>query len=233
MKIYGLDTSNAYDLNLFASRLATDNRETAYHIQASNKDTIVFLDASDNTSNIVTAPQLVPLDDGTIIVNATTGPNNDNEFGFFYLGVLQLSFEDRFEPVPATLTLTSPTGGEYWQSGKRPEIRWRSQGITSVILEYSIDNGIQWIPIDTTSALEQRYTWTVPAITSSDCLIRIVSDTLSNQSLSPFEITNQDTTECHIVVLGSSTAAGTGPTSVDSAWVWTVSYTHLTLPTKA
>ena len=52
VKIYGLDISNAYDLNLFASRLASDNRETAYHIQASNKDTIVFLDASDNTSNI-------------------------------------------------------------------------------------------------------------------------------------------------------------------------------------
>ena len=34
------------------------------------------------------------------------------------------------------------------------------------------------------------------------------------------EKSKTDTTTIHIVILGSSTAAGTGPSSVDSAWVW-------------
>jgi len=51
-------------------------------------------------------------------------------------------------------------------------------------------------------------------------LLRISADTITNTSQETFTINNADTASCHVVVLGSSTAAGTGPSSIDSAWVW-------------
>ena len=60
-------------------------------------------------------------------------------------------------------------GGEYY-------ITWASAGITDVFIEYSPDNGDEWIPIDTVPAKGGRYTWIVPDNPSQFCVVRI-SDT--------------------------------------------------------
>ncbi len=216
----GLDTATTYDLSLFASRMASDNRETRYHVQAQNLDTVMYLNVSDNMQETVSATDLVPFDKGIIIIDVTTGSSNNNEFGFYYLGAIRLSYLDEIETIEPSLTLRSPNGGEYWQTGRTPEIRWDSEGLTEVLLEYSADNGENWNEIARTSALSKKYTWTIPEEQARDCLVRITSAALTDQSDANFEITSNDTSSCHLVVLGSSTAAGAGPTSVDSAWVW-------------
>ena len=217
--ISNLVIDRPYDLSIFSSRLATDNRETEYIIEATVIDT-AYLNASDNTTNTVEFQNVFPAADGTITIRCTAGPDNDNEFNFYYLGALVLSFEEEPVMIDTMLSLVYPNGGEYWQSNKQPEIRWQSQGIDSLNLLYSIDDGLTWTIIDQVNALTQSYTWNPPMIDSKTARIRLEGNGRSAESESFFELTSQDTSECHIVVLGSSTAAGTGPSSLDSAWVW-------------
>ena len=214
----GLDPDLIYALEIFASREATDNRETAYTIEGLTTET-QYLNASSNIDQVLSL-NMQPGEDGTLKLTATTGPNNDNAFGFFYLGTLQLRYEGELQILDSLLQLSDPLGGEYWQSGKSPKIKWISQNINEVLLEYSTDLGNSWVVIDTVSAYTQFYNWEIPDISSEDCLIRITSGHLQDQSPVNFTTANQDTSSCHIVVLGSSTAAGTGPTTRDSAWVW-------------
>lgn len=80
-----------YTISVFASRTGvSDNRETSYTIEAQSTQTI-YLDASQNTSNVATT-SFYPKADGTVIINVSTGPNNDNGNGFFYLGVIELVY---------------------------------------------------------------------------------------------------------------------------------------------
>ncbi|WP_296382753.1 GDSL-type esterase/lipase family protein [Winogradskyella sp.] len=80
-----------YTISVFGSRTGvSDNREASYTIDAQSTQTI-NLDASQNTSNTATA-SFYPKADGTIIINVSTGPNNDNSSGFFYLGVIELEY---------------------------------------------------------------------------------------------------------------------------------------------
>ena len=215
----GLELDIAYDLRIFASRIATDNRQTEYTLSGS-RDTTMLLQVSSNTADFVEILDMLPAADGTIRINVTAGSENNNEFGFYYLGALRLQYEDEVAPLDPALSLTSPTGGEYWQPGKAPEIRWSSRDLLQVRLDYSLDDGLSWNSIDTVNALTQKYSWTIPDFPSEDCLIRISGDTLTSISPDAFTIAAEDTLDCHVVVLGSSTAAGSGPSTLDSAWVW-------------
>lgn len=222
VQLFGLDVDKTYQITLFASRLASDNRETAYLISSGGQDTVQYLAVADNTMHAVVFDDISPTADGTITIHASPGPQNNNSFGFFYLGAISVRYAGTVIIPEPELSLTSPTGGEYWQPGKAPDIRWESKGINGeVFLEYSINSGDTWLSIDSVSALSQRYSWSIPATPSEECKIRIHADTISLESPEAFEISAlSDTTDCHIVVLGSSTAAGTGPTTRDSAWVW-------------
>lgn len=217
--ISNMDVKRSYDLSLFASRLASDNRETEYIIESATTDT-AYLSVSDNMDTAITFQNLRPAADGTITIRCTAGPNNDNEFNFYYLGALVLQFEAEPVEVDPTLALVFPQGGEFWQSSQRPEIRWQSQGIGIVDLQYSIDDGLSWIEIETVNALAQSYEWAPPMINNTSVKVRIVGEELMDESEDFFEISTTDTSDCHIVILGSSTAAGTGPSTLDSAWVW-------------
>lgn len=217
--ISNMDVNRRYDLSLFASRLANDNRETKYILEAATIDS-ARVDISNNTGNTVDFVDIRPTSDGTITIRCTAGPNNDNEFNFYYLGALVLRFEAEPVKVDTTLSLVYPQGGEFWQSNKRPEIRWESQGIGILDLQYSIDDGLNWIDIETVNALTQSYSWEPPMINNSTVKVRIAGAQRVAESEDFFEISKSDTTDCHIVVLGSSTAAGTGPSTLDSAWVW-------------
>ena len=211
-----LDTAKAYHLRLFASRMAvSDNRETQYLVAGATLDTL-YLDAANNVDQV--AETLVqPDSSGQIVITASPGPNNTNGNGFYYLGALQLIYDREENTAPATLSLTAPAAGAHWQAGKTPEIRWQARNTGLVTLDYSTDNGTTWLPIDTVPGFLQRYPWTVPASPSTACLVRATSDSLVSVS-APFTM-SLDTTACRIVVLGSSTAAGTGASPSDSAWV--------------
>ena len=212
----GLNPDKSYTLSIFASRVANDNRETQYIVSGLTIDTLWLNVASNTDQQVVT--ELFPAADGTIRVVASPGQNNNNAYKFFYLGVMQIAYAHEDASGPAALELISPNGGEYWQAGKQVSILWRSENLAQAILDYSVDGGESWLPIDTLPAYFEKYNWMVPLTVSSGCLVRIMGDTLTDLSDAPFQIAD-DPRSCPIVVIGSSTAEGTGASTQDSAWV--------------
>lgn len=215
IQLSNLDTSKLYTLKIFASRLTSDNRETKYVVSGAVTDS-AYLDVTNNTDSIVVI-STKPKVNGTIDLVASPGPNNNNSNGFFYLGALIVEYASDSVVTPS-LSLTEPNGGEFWQVGKIAEILWQNTTQQSVILEYSTNGGSSWNTIDTVSAFQFSYDWTIPNTPSTNCFVRISSDSLSDQNTVPFEI-SADSASCTIVVLGSSTAAGSGASTADSAWV--------------
>jgi len=122
------------------------------------------------------------------------------------------------------VTLVHPNGGEVWHVGKQPKILWKSTGASPLKFSYSTDNGNSWIVVQASyPSTMPYYKWTIPNTVSDQCLFKIslASDsTVFDISDSLFSIKPDNGSVIKIVVLGSSTAAGTGPTTVDSAWVW-------------
>ncbi|MCP4213504.1 MAG: hypothetical protein GY765_02555, partial [bacterium] len=80
-------------------------------------------------------------------------------------------------PSEASLMLMSPNGGENMDVGRTLNITWLgSQNIATVHLQYSTDNGTNWSTIAASVPNTGTYNWTLPALHSSQCLIKI-SDT--------------------------------------------------------
>jgi len=73
-----------------------------------------------------------------------------------------------------TITVTSPNGGEIWYSGLEKNITWYTVGeVGNVRIELSTDNGASWQVIAEETENDGLFTWIVPDITSTTCLIRI------------------------------------------------------------
>ncbi len=216
IRLSNLEPNKEYSLTIFASRDATDNRETQYVCTGSKQDT-AFLNVANNRSTVVTFSD-VPSAEGTIEIVASPGPNNNNSYRFFYLGALIIEYQSDFIPEPE-LHVVYPNGGELWQVGKTARIIWKSTTQRPAVLDYSTDDGATWTRIDTVSAYQKSYNWTVPDTPSERCLVRVFSDTLVDQSDNGFEISSETGT-CTVVVIGSSTAEGTGASTPDSAWVY-------------
>lgn len=71
--------------------------------------------------------------------------------------------------VSAQLNLTSPNGGENWAVGSSHQITFSGAG--SAIIKYSINNGVSWLNISSTSG--SPYTWIVPNTPSTQCRVKI------------------------------------------------------------
>jgi hypothetical protein len=93
-------------------------------------------------------------------------------------------------PIP-NLTLDIPNGGENFLVGVPNSIRWISENIASIKIEYTTNNGLEWLTItNSTSAATKIYNWLIPKMNSSQAKIRI-SDTenfINKVSNSPFNI---------------------------------------------
>jgi hypothetical protein len=98
-------------------------------------------------------------------------------------------------PVPDTLALTTPNGGETYYPGSVVTVRWSSSGaVAAVDLAYSLDNGGTWTPIASgVAASLGSHAWTVPAVhaTTHQALVRVskTGGGLSDVSNAPFTIT--------------------------------------------
>ncbi|MCG2680311.1 MAG: SBBP repeat-containing protein, partial [Kiritimatiellae bacterium] len=92
---------------------------------------------------------------------------NGGEFGVGF--IIKLNF------ALSSITLTSPNGGENWNSGTIHNITWSSGGtIANVNIDYSANIGSSWTSVAAGTANDGTYAWTVPAITpSANCLVRI------------------------------------------------------------
>ncbi|MEI7812497.1 MAG: hypothetical protein WCJ01_08735, partial [Ignavibacteria bacterium] len=73
-----------------------------------------------------------------------------------------------------SLIITSPNGGENWQTGSSHNITWSGSNVTNVKIEYSTDNGAGWATIITnTPAGAGSYGWTVPNLPSVQCRVKV------------------------------------------------------------
>ncbi|MBI5326666.1 MAG: T9SS type A sorting domain-containing protein [Ignavibacteriae bacterium] len=75
----------------------------------------------------------------------------------------------------SNVILISPNGGEKLCAGQYYEIKWESEYINNLWLEYSTDNGSVWrkVSLGQLNALEGKYLWKVPARISDDCILKI------------------------------------------------------------
>ncbi len=71
--------------------------------------------------------------------------------------------------------LTSPNGGEIWQSKTTEDITWSSVNIDSVRIEFTADGGGTWnAVVDKYAASEASYAWKIPGLSSKQCKVRIM-----------------------------------------------------------
>lgn len=90
-----------------------------------------------------------------------------------------------------TIVLNTPNGGEKFLQGASLPIRWTAAVVDTVVVSFSKDNGATWSTVARKAGAAGNHTWTTPAITSSQCHIR-VSDSanpqVSDMSDAPFSI---------------------------------------------
>ncbi len=89
------------------------------------------------------------------------------------------------------ITVISPNGGEIWRVDSTYNITWASAGIgINVKIEYSINNGSDWMSIADTTPDTETYPWIIPFAPSDSCLVRIASldGSISDTSDSVFTI---------------------------------------------
>ena len=89
--------------------------------------------------------------------------------------------------IPAQPILTSPNGGEVWNVNSTRTITWNSATLyTNVNIEYSIDNGVTWNTVISSTPNDGSHSWTVPFNPSTQALLRISN--VGNPSL--FDVSN-------------------------------------------
>jgi len=78
-------------------------------------------------------------------------------------------------PPTPVITVSSPNTNVTWYQGNSNAISWTSQYVESpfVNIEYSSDNGSTWNTIASVTENDGSYSWLIPTIVSSQCLVRI------------------------------------------------------------
>ncbi|PTL76930.1 galactose oxidase-like domain-containing protein [Vitiosangium sp. GDMCC 1.1324] len=128
----------------------------------------------------------------TAMVKQVSASSNDLTFA------LGLEVEQASGPVPDSVVLTAPNGGEVFQPGASTSITWSSTGtVANVDLALSTDGGANWTPIALGVANTGVYAWTVPDVATNQALVRVSrvggSTPLSDVSNAPFIISRQTT----------------------------------------
>jgi photosystem II stability/assembly factor-like uncharacterized protein len=99
------------------------------------------------------------------------------------LAISQYNFT--LAPIPPSVSLLTPNGGENWEIAFPKNISWTSTNVANVDLDYSINGGTNWLPIAAgVSAALGSYTWTIPNNPSGTCKVRIKDSGSSAQDVS-------------------------------------------------
>ncbi|WP_257459343.1 lamin tail domain-containing protein [Archangium lipolyticum] len=127
-----------------------------------------------------------PLSDISPALSADSGATNMQ-----HMAVIK-DFLIPSDTTTASITVTSPNGGESWVGGSSRAITWTASGVTNVKVEYTL-NGSTWTPLtSSTSASTGSYTWTVPSSATTTARVRVsdASDsTVTDTSNAAFTIT--------------------------------------------
>ncbi len=81
-----------------------------------------------------------------------------------------------FTIPPASLTLTSPNGGESWTIGSSRTITWTSSNLAGTVeLELSRDGGASWSTIVGNTPNDGSQSWVVTGPPTTEALVRVRS----------------------------------------------------------
>ena len=105
--------------------------------------------------------------------------------------------DDVFTIYEKTITVVAPNGGEVWEVGSTQNVKWTSEHVANVKIDYSPDGGATWtelassLPATDTAFAWDAFAWTLPTTPTTNGLVR-VSDaddsTTSDVSDSTFTI---------------------------------------------
>lgn len=83
--------------------------------------------------------------------------------------------------LPKSIAVTSPNGGEIWNGATMQNITWNSQNVDNVRIEFSSNNGSNWVVIQSTyPAGTGTFPWQVPSAGtagSTQCIVRVSNAT--------------------------------------------------------
>ena len=115
------------------------------------------------------------------------------------------------------ITVTRPNGGDSFETGAQENITWTSNNITTVKIEYSINNGSTWNLIKSALPSTGLYTWNVPNVNSSQCKIKITSESNSNV----YDISDDKFTIVPRIVVTAPNGGESLPVASSYAVTWT------------
>lgn len=102
----GLDPSQAYDFTFFSSRNGVnDNRETNFEVTGDSAVSGVAV-TSNNQSEVLRFLGVLPDANGDIVIGVSPGAANDNNNGFYYINLMEVSTSIP-EPTSAAILLVS------------------------------------------------------------------------------------------------------------------------------
>ncbi len=91
-----------------------------------------------------------------------------------------------------SFTLIAPNGGESFEAGRVENIEWISEYVTGhAALLFSADSGRTWSEFATGLPAAGSFAWTIPAISSEQCLVKVADATggaVADLSDAPFSI---------------------------------------------
>jgi len=116
------------------------------------------------------------------------------------------AFQDLDEEKPSVV-LNLPNGDETLYCESEFDIRWEASDnivVSNIALYYSMDNGTNYIAIDTTEVNDSSYTWTIPNTPSDRCKVKIIArDGVGNTAndISDGTFTIADTTKPNVQLI--------------------------------
>jgi hypothetical protein len=165
------------DIDLEVVDLAT-NTVLPYRIDTArgNLGSPVFTGADhiNNMEQVVIDP--APAGNYTVRVKGTSITQNGSQDYFV-----------AWDPLPISVQLTNPVGGEGWAPGDIVKLNWEAYGNPSstFTLEYTTNNGSSWNTIASgLNGARRIYTWTVPSVASGQAKVRITQSGTGSTSTS-------------------------------------------------
>src|SRR5690606_32463399 len=96
LRLSGLNKTKKYNFCFFGTRSdvgAGDNREAKYIVKGEN-EVVSYLDASNNMTKTACSNAVQPDNKGEITITITSGENNTNTTGFFYINAIRIATAD-------------------------------------------------------------------------------------------------------------------------------------------
>ena len=83
--------------------------------------------------------------------------------------------DQAFEVLQAQPRMTHPNGGEQWYAGTGHDVQWVSDFYPSstVDLSYSLDGGVNWLPLASDVLNDGDYAWLLPSTPSTTARVRV------------------------------------------------------------